>query len=654
MGDTSHEPDRGWCLAYGVVLHATDDGIIVEGEKTRRLRLHDRRVESAVVETLSQRGDLSELPPDIPPRARALVIDQLRALGAIVPSRERVVLVDRLGVQALPLRATEVLRAYEPDEVLPADLAIVLARRSDAGVASVLERCRALHVPTLLVWTARHEVVVVHDEGASGPCAICALFFDGRAAALSVELPIGTSSSAARSDHEATERMFVEACVARFAAMTSPLAAGAAFVLDVRGGSANIHHFPRRPGCTCTLPSGPGRVPPPPPSWDALARERFPGVMPLSENRGVARVAYRGSRTPWPLEQSALGVAIAAGVDRRERALGEAVERFCMLHTPPSILTTARRALAEPTLSTHAMTSLLFRDVERETPGFRFGEPTDVVPLDWSWASHAQTRERLLVPTSLVGRPTEGSPRLVDATSNGYACHPSLEEAKARALLELLERDALLLRWYASEDPIAIADADVPAGTIALLATADVKIPVVIAAACLAEGSIRIGSAAATSFNVALARALDELEGQLAGPPVMGPRPELDVADRGYGPADHVAHYTGAMGRALFERWSALSPRMPAATLRERWPAESHASSLDIAVQAATDARLDVFFVDRSLPDLFGEEWHVVRALVPGAVEMSWGMPYRRLASPRITEAIRKGARLSSWPHPYA
>ena len=386
--------------------------------------------------------------------------------------------------------------------------------------------------------------------------------------------------------------------------------------------------------------------------WQTLERARFRPVTPLTEGGGIARAAYRGARDPWPLTQSAFGIAIAAGEAHRERAIGEAVERFAMLHAPPAFRMRPLHALDAPTLSRDDIASLLFRAEQYRLEGFRFRAFDDDLPLDWSWAVRASTNENVLVPTSLVGRPSHESNRLADGTSNGYAAHPSEDEARLRALLEVIERDALLLHWYANQELTRVADADVPAGTLVLLGTADVDVPVVVAAACLPEGSLRIGSAAAPSFDVALRRAVSELDGQLLGAPIVGPVPDLTRVDCGFGPRDHVAYYGGETGRTVLERWKKSSSVVAAGELRARWPAQE--ATAETAVAAVHAAGLDVLFVDRSLPDLFGEDWHIVRALVPGTVEMSWGMAYRRLASPRIAKLLASGASLSSCPHPYA
>lgn len=91
--------------------------------------------------------------------------------------------------------------------------------------------------------------------------------------------------------------------------------------------------------------------------------------------------------------------------------------------------------------------------------------------------------------------------------------------------------------------------------------------------------------------------------------------------------------------------------RLVARDLRTRWPHEAGRDRFATVIDVVLRAGLEPLFIDRSLPDLFGR-WRVTRALVPRTVEMSWGQPYRRLASPRLLARLA-GRTPSPWPHPY-
>lgn len=636
MGEPSTCPQVR--LAYGVTLRATNDGMLVEDDRLHRVRLGEP-TERWLVERLAH-GHLSDIPAE-----HANAVTTLLRLGALVPALPPLAVLDRLDI---PLEITREVRFIPSGSALCAgEHVLLIADRRDPRLVSDLDAVADLRAHAVVVWASPGETVAVMDDPSAGPCARCALFFDARGPRL-VEPVAG--AVVASSAHATLERALTAAVAGRYAAHESPLAPGIASVWDSRAGTAALHSFPAHPSCPCAR--RPRRAGPPfrpQADWQAFQRARFSPVIPLSEREGVVRAAYRSSRGPSPLTVGSFGVAIAAGEQAPLRATAEAIERFAMMHAVADRTDRSMASLDEPTLSAEEIRQLLYRDEEVAAPGFRFGAFDAEVPLAWSWAERASTGARLLVPTSLVGRPPLGSARLADATSNGYACHSDREEAKLRAVLEIVERDAVLLRWYTSEPPLRLAVPGDTSDVRLFLATVDVDLPVVVAATFW-EGALRIGSAAATSFEIARARALEELSGQRFVPPSSSVPTTLDAAARGYAPRDHVAHYEGERGRALLDEW-ADATSLPVAEARTRWPAEG---GLSAALDALRRTGLDALFVDRSIPELFGDGWSVIRALVPGTVEMSWGMPYRRLASPRLEKALSLGGTLCPRPHPYA
>ena len=386
-GDTS--PLAGWCLAYGVVLHATDDGLVVESDKVHRVRLRDPRLERLLVEALEAKRDFADLAREIDPAAVARALECLRDIGALIQLPERVVVIDRLGVGGgFEPRARRVFRAETPLELAASDFAVLIARRDDAFLGEALDRCHLLAIPALVVWASSAEIVAVHDDAKTSPCARCALLFDARASAERVALP-ATTIATASGDQLRVAQSFAAAVAARFSAPGS-LPVGRASVWNLDSGVSGTHTFLRHPSCACA--SRTTQLEPAEPScssWDELVGARFSAVVPLGEKVSIARASYRGARSPWPLSQESFGVAIAAGPFSRERAVAEGVERFAMLHAPPDIRGRARQTLDAPALDLDAVAALTFRSDERSADGFRFPEMTDVLALDWTWAVRA-------------------------------------------------------------------------------------------------------------------------------------------------------------------------------------------------------------------------------------------------------------------------
>jgi thiazole/oxazole-forming peptide maturase SagD family component len=351
---------------------------------------------------------------------------------------------------------------------------------------------------------------------------------------------------------------------------------------------------------------------------------------------------------------------MAGPPDAEVRALAEGIERFCMLHGSPDLRATTALALESPRLDDEQIKALLFRSEERAGDDFPFPAYTPQLVLDWSWATDAAGDRRVLLPTTLIGRVPRGAPRLVHGTSNGYACHRSADAAARAALLEIVERDAVLLGWYLGRSfPRIELDPDVDVGVrgqvFAWLATQDIDVPVVLMAALLDEDTTRVAAAAGTSFEEALTRASGELRA-LAGSPASATRAAKETsavdADSPEGsPLEHQRYFDGP-GRQHLVRRAADARKVTCSELHARWPGGNE--SVAVVVSALQGARLDAWLVKRAIPDLFGTAWHVVRAVVPGCVELSWGTSFRRLASPRILAGLDGGETLNSVPHPLA
>lgn len=609
-------------LASGVALFATASGLLVRTPKGwARIGLGDRHRESALVERLA-RGAMAITAQD-KSIARVLLGKDLLVATADTPT-----------AGAVPSFPEHVLIGAPDDATMGMRLA---------------ERVRARR-PSLVLWIDERGIAAAYDDGAARGCPLCAWSWDSAAARYVT--PTGDLAGAPRAFADA-EHFALRAV--RVVEEAHALDSSCVWTISSPNAEAVTTSIAPHPSCPCAVRPVRARAAAwsPPADWEA-ARRRHAPVWPMdSGDESVARVVFRRSRSPWSTHPGALGVALGTGADPRAAALGEAIERFAMLHAPPTWIERAAEALEVPALEPALVRELLFREEEYVADGFRFRRYDPSEAQDWSIASSLATGEERAVPASIVGRARAGTRSFTDATSNGYAAHHDRDRAIDGALLELVERDALLLDAYTpTRELLRLVDAGGPRGCSTFLVTQDVELPVVLALKIRADGVLRVGSAAGTTLDSAGARAHAELAVALAGSATERPARALDDVRSRFEPDDHLAALRGAAASTMLAAMGARSRSLPCSAVRSRWPGASSPRALIVGALATVG--LEPWIVDRSLPGIFGEGWHVVRALVPGLVELSWGLPYRRLASRRMTARLAAGAHLSTSPHPIA
>lgn len=159
-----------------------------------------------------------------------------------------------------------------------------------------------------------------------------------------------------------------------------------------------------------------------------------------------------------------------------------------------------------------------------------------------------------------------------------------------------------------------------------------------------------MGSAARGSIDQTIAAALQELEVASRAEAPEGPLPDLNDPHARIGPLQHVQHYDDPSNAPALAAFLAGRRYVDLDELRERWPGTPRQpESLSDRLIAAG---LDPLAIDVGRPDLFGD-WSVIRAVVPGLVELSWGSCYLRVASDRAQRLLAGIDYTSAPPHPY-
>lgn len=132
---------------------------------------------------------------------------------------------------------------------------------------------------------------------------------------------------------------------------------------------------------------------------------------------------------------------------RRLLALSEGIERYAVMMERPDVLDKRRSELPGPALLPNEMVRY---SAEQYATGV--ASEYDDQPIDWSFAQEWTHGRLALAPHDVFAIRricAPGTFRVLDEPfASGSAAHRTTALALQRALLELIERDALLLAWY--------------------------------------------------------------------------------------------------------------------------------------------------------------------------------------------------------------
>lgn len=311
----------------------------------------------------------------------------------------------------------------------------------------------------------------------------------------------------------------------------------------------------------------------------------------------------------------------AAGVDPGwdaafMKALGEGFERYCAGVYRTDAFETAR----PDELSTAVPPSAFVCP----------GEVDRSAPVAWVSGENLLTGGEVSLPAEFVFYPPHSSEYRPPSTT-GLGLGNGGTEALVAGLTEVIERDATMLSWYSTYEPLGLEVSDdgyriladrarsEDLSVTAVLCTQDVDVPVVAVGVHREEWpSLALGSAADLDPSRAARSALAEaLQNWM----------EL----RGMGP-DAAAEAAGAIGRyAEFppEVRSFLDPGsvVPAESVAAADPSDG-ADALDALLAATADAGLAAYAVRTTTRDVDHLGFEAVRVLVPSAQPLFFGEAY--------------------------
>ncbi|MFB6103401.1 MAG: YcaO-like family protein [Haloplanus sp.] len=324
------------------------------------------------------------------------------------------------------------------------------------------------------------------------------------------------------------------------------------------------------------------------------------------------------------------------------KALGEGLERYCA-----GVYRQSAFDVAPPAQSDGVSPAAFVSPDGAVDPG---------TPIPWVPGEDLVTGDAVSLPAEFVHYPPSAE-RHRPAITTGLGLGNAGVEALLSGLYEVIERDAAMLAWYSTYDPLGLTVTE--AGFEALVAraraeqltvtptllTADVDVPVVAVAVHREDDwpHFAVGSGANLDAAAAARSALAEALQNWMELRAMGP----EKAAEEEGAIGHYADFPPA-ARELVD----ADEGVPAANVGPDDVPEG-AAELDAVVDRAADAGLSVYGARITTPDVADLGFEAVRVLSPEAQPLFVGEPYFGERAATVPGELGYEPRLDRPFHPY-
>jgi ribosomal protein S12 methylthiotransferase accessory factor len=282
-------------------------------------------------------------------------------------------------------------------------------------------------------------------------------------------------------------------------------------------------------------------------------------------------------------------------------------------------------------------------------------DPTVTEPIRWVPGEELGTGERVHLPATFVFHPPPAE-RFRPSVTTGLGLGNSTVGAIRAGLSEVIERDAAMLAWYSTFEPLAVEIDDETIETLEararsenlsvtlLLLTQDVDVPVIAAAVHREEWPrLALGSGASLDVTAAAQSALAEALQNWVELRGMGP----ERADQAGGAIGEYASFPPTV-----ESFVEGETTIPAASLRgEETPAGE--TALAATLERLDAAGLSAYAARTTTRDVAALGFEAVRILVPGAQPLFLAEPYFGDRAETVPEELGFEPRLGRDHHPF-
>ncbi len=341
-------------------------------------------------------------------------------------------------------------------------------------------------------------------------------------------------------------------------------------------------------------------------------------------------------------------------------SIGEAIERYSASFVPSErlVVDAADRLSGAVDPGRFA----LFHDTQHADPSLPFRPFRRDTVISWVDGFSLPSGKPAYLPAQLAfmawGRWAPGEDPIAYTTSSGLACAPTLEEALLAGLMELIERDAVMLAWYDrlslplldwSNDPELVRlDARYFAPTGLRYSAVDLSVffgvPTVLGIVHGSPGvlgALGVGAASAPTVGVAWRKALAEAfavrrwvhDHALERPDAVdGPAVEI----RGF---DGHTMFYARPERAALAAFLDSSPERRETRDIPPLPGSNVLERIEAACDRLTQRGVSAYAVDVTSPDVGGAGFHVVRVIAPELCQLDVIERARFLGGSRLYEA---------------
>ncbi|KAB1188179.1 MULTISPECIES: YcaO-like family protein [Haloferax] len=367
-------------------------------------------------------------------------------------------------------------------------------------------------------------------------------------------------------------------------------------------------------------------------------RESFP--LPYYMAQTADTTVYSDTRA------AELAGGAAAGWDEAYmKALGEALERYSA-----GVYRSSEFAVAPAASRPSAIPPSRFVRPD----SYRDPDPNE--PIQWVEGEHLATGKTVSLPAEFVHYPPPNE-RHKPSITTGLGLGNSGTEAMLSGLYETVERDATMLAWYSTFEPLGLDVSDETFETLAararsedldvtaLLVTQDVDVPVVAVAVHRDDEwpKFAMGSGADLDANSAARSALAEALQNWTELRAMGPE---QAATQG----GAIATYADFPDAA--EAFVTPDATIPADSVGPDEIPEGDAA-LDAVVERVADAGLDAYAARTTPKDVEQLGFEAVRVLIPEAQPLFIGEPYFAERADSVPRELGFEPRLDREFHPF-